>query len=425
MDLTAAFADVLRAPVYIFAFAFVLSIVVFFHEYGHFGMARLLGVRVDAFSIGFGPALARWRDKHGTQWRIGWLPLGGYVKFFGDANAASQPEDDVAEAAAPDDDPQTAEHRGGPMTTQFSAPSAGPDGAAAMTPEERKVCFHFKPVWARALIVGAGPMANFILAVVIFSLLFMTFGRTVVPAKVGTVVEGSAAAEAGIEVGDLITEIDGRRIRDFNDLRLAVQLRAEDALPITLERDGEIITVVATPERAEIEDAYGNTATAGRLGVGSDPSAHAYRRFGPGAAVLEAVDQVGDILRGTVTYLGRIVTGREDASQLGGPLRIAKYSGQAAESGFAGEDVGLFEGMRASLVAMISLAGLLSVSVGFLNLLPVPVLDGGHLMYYAFEAVRGRPLNRRAQAIGFRVGLALLASFMLFVTWNDLNNGLF
>ncbi|MEM9495186.1 MAG: RIP metalloprotease [Pseudomonadota bacterium] len=410
--------SLLTFPVTVVSFIILLSLIVFIHEYGHFSVARALGVKVDVFSIGFGRPIWRWTDKHGTEWRIALLPLGGFVKFFGDLNAASQASPETAEAAA----------EGHPVTTQFPRPGHEDEVAHGMTAEERAVCFHFKPRWVRAAVVAAGPFANFVLAVVIFTVMFMTFGRGNLEPIVGGVTPQSAAEVAGIAPGDRIVSINGARITSFNALSDTVLISGGAPLSVEIDRAGEKITVTVSPTRVEAEDRYGNKIEKWLLGVSSDPDAYEYISYGFFGALREAVGEVGRILVLTVKFIGQLVVGREDASQLGGPIKMAQYAGQSVMSGFdEGDETGreppsVFMKLRASLVDFFSLAAVVSVSIGFLNLLPVPVLDGGHLLYYGYEAVAGKPLGARAQAIGFRVGIVLLASLMIFVTWNDINN---
>jgi regulator of sigma E protease len=406
--------QLLILPIAIVAFLVLLTIIVFFHEYGHFSVARLLGVRVDVFSIGFGKPLARWVDHKGTEWRIAMIPLGGYVKFFGDANPASQADPEIAEEAA------------GPPTTQFPRPGHENEIGRGMTPEEKKVCFHFKPLWARASIVAAGPLANFALAIGIFWALLLMLGDRVWEPRVGEVVPASAAEEAGFEAGDTIISVNGRRLKSFNDLQIIIRVSAGEKIRFEVERDDETITIVATPRRQEVDDAFGNKVEMGVLGLQADRAHAAFVRYQPLEALQQATARVGSILEATVKFLGRLILGKEDASQLGGPIKMAQYAGQAAMSGFdeSGyeEEPGFLTKLKVSLATFINLAAVVSVSIGFLNLLPVPVLDGGHLMYYGYEAIAGKPLGAKAQAIGFRVGIVLLASLMLFVTWNDINN---
>jgi regulator of sigma E protease len=401
-------------PITIAAFLALLTIIVFIHEYGHFSIARLLGVRVDVFSIGFGKPILQWVDRKGTQWRIAALPLGGYVKFFGDLNAASQASPEVAEKA------------GGPATTQFPRPGDTEEIAQGMTAEERAVCFHFKPVWARAAIVAAGPVANFILAVAIFASLFAAFGRQYAEPVVGSVLEVSAAQEAGVLPGDRIVAVNGRSIDKFRQIQDAVMLSSGEPMGFRVLRGGAEVELTIVPTRAETEDRYGNPIEVWRLGIGGDPNAYGFEKYGFVGAIREGVKELWRVLSVTTRFLGKIITGKEDAKQLGGPIKMAQYAGQSVMSGFdqAGnsENPSFGTMLRASIVDFISLAAFVSVSIGFLNILPVPVLDGGHLLYYAYEAIAGRPLGARAQAVGFRVGIVLLASLMIFVTWNDINN---
>ncbi len=363
---------------YILPFLFVLTLVVFFHELGHFSVARYFDTKIDTFSIGFGPEIFGWYDRKGTRWRVSWLPLGGYVRFFGDDSAASTPDREHLK-----------------------------EKAAQMSAEERAACFHFKPLYQRALIVAAGPIANFILAIVIFTIVLMIFGQHVLTPRVDEVQPGSAAEVAGIRPGDVIVEIDGRRIKTFGDLQSIVSLSAETPLRITLDRNGEQIQLTVTPRRGEITDRFGNVHKVGLLGISRQQSRDEYTvvQYGPVGALVKGVERTWYVVTGTFNYLGRIITGREDADQLGGPLRIAQVSGQVATLGF---------------VPLLELAAILSISIGLLNLFPIPLLDGGHLLYYGYEAVAGRPLGERAQEMGFRVGLAFVLSLMLFATWNDL-----
>lgn len=409
--------SLLILPITLLAFLILLSIIVFFHEYGHFSVARLLGVRVDVFSIGFGKTLARWRDRKGTEWRIALLPLGGYVKFFGDASPASNASDAVNAERDQDDHP---------ATTQFPRPGHEHEIGRGMSAEERAVCFHFKPVWARAMIVAAGPVANFILAIAIFAGLLMALGNIVGDPKVGAVVPGSAAEEAGFQKGDVVLSANGRQIETFSDLAMVTRLSSGETLQFEIDRAGETVIVVATPRREVVEDAFGNKTEMGALGIEGDRTAFKWVRYGPAEAVEGAVKQTWQIVSSTGRFLWRLVGGKEDAKQLGGPIKMAQYAGQSALSGFdddaALEKLDFWTKVQISLANFINLAGIVSVSIGFLNLLPVPVLDGGHLMYYAYEAAAGKPLGARAQAIGFRLGIVLLASFMLFVTWNDISS---
>ncbi|WP_374306365.1 RIP metalloprotease RseP [Methylocella sp.] len=369
----AIFSHLWSVAVYVVPFIFVLSTVVFFHELGHFLVGRWCGVKVDAFSLGFGPELFARIDRHGTRWRVAALPLGGYVKFHGDANGASMTD---AEAAA------------------------------SMPPQERAVSFFAQPVWKRAAIVAAGPIANFILAIVIFTGVFYFNGRAVLSPVVDAVTAGGAAEAAGFRPGDLVLSIDGRRVDSFEDMQRVVQASSDVALAFVVERSGEKVELVATPRRRDLKTPFGDTRV-GVLGVEARGKADAWRveRYGLVAATGRAVYETWYVVERTGSYLGGLVMGRESPDQLSGPIRIAEVSGEMAKIGFA---------------PLINLAAVLSISVGLLNLMPVPLLDGGHLVYYALEAIRGRALGERAQEFGFKIGLTLVAGLMIFATYNDI-----
>ncbi len=359
---------------YILPFLFVLTIVVFVHEMGHFLVARWCGVDVDAFSIGFGPEITGFNDRRGTRWKLCWIPLGGYVKFSGDDGPASQPDTDAINAA---------------------------------TDDQRARMFAHKPLASRAAVVAAGPIANFILAILIFAVVFMSVGRTTTPAIVDDVRPESAAEAAGILPGDQIIAIDGQPIDSFNDVQRRVSASAERPLDLTLLRDGGELTVTAVPDFLEVEDNFGATHRMGVLGVTRSASPDEVERviYSPPAALWLGVTETGFVIERTLTYIYEIIVGRQSADQLGGPIRIAQVSGDVAAISF---------------LALINLTAILSISIGLLNLFPIPMLDGGHLLFYAIEALRGRPLSDRALEISFRVGLALVLMLMLFATWNDL-----
>ena len=473
----------------ILAFLFVFSLIVVIHELGHFWAARLFGVRVDAFSLGFGQTLVSVRDRTGTVWRLAAIPLGGYVKFFGDAGAASNPDTD--------------------RLTELRASIAEEHGAEAVA-----ACYHFKPVWQRAIIAAAGPFANFVLALAIFTAAVGVLGDRGYPPIVGAVSEGSPAEAAGFAKGDVVAAINGRSIRYYADLQRFAALAGGDDAVITVERDGRPIDLDVTVGRRTTTDPIGGETTMGFIGVSlgfipmlAEPpegSIAADAGFAAGdrivavngqpvdyfvevqqalgdagggaveftverdgrsvdlAPVIPAVgagaetqegprqplglladtsDQllverfglVGAVSRGAnwtweaaaapVRYLGRTLTGRESGRELGGVLRIGKYAGSIAEQAYdngAASGGGFFAGLGSALGALVLLAGTLSVAIGLLNLLPIPILDGGHLVYYAYEAVAGRPLGEGAQEWGFRIGLALVLGLMIFATWNDL-----
>ncbi len=402
----------------IVSFIVLLSAIVFFHELGHFKVARWCGVKVDVFSIGFGPVLFERTDKHGTKWRISALPLGGFVKFFGDAGPASMPSHDVSE-----DKEQAAE--GG--MTKFPNASEKEQLAMHLTAEEQKVCFHFKPVWQRALIVAAGPIANFILAIVIFWALLFGLGATIYKPHIAVVEEGSPAAVAGLLPGDQVVAIDGKPTKSWSDLTQAVRLGSGDELIFEVSRDGELVVLTVVPQRQDTIDRYGNTVKAGYLGVGATGE-YELQRYGPIKALGAAVQNVSDVLSLTLKYLGRLFLGKEDLSQMGGPVKIAKYAGQSTMSGFDEQipaTVSLPRRLLISFIDFVQIAAMISISVGFLNLLPIPVLDGGHLVLYAYEAVAGKPLNEAIQAFSFKIGIVILLCLMVFVTWNDVTQEFF
>jgi regulator of sigma E protease len=359
---------------YIVPFLFVLTIVVFFHELGHFLVARWCGIKVLTFSIGFGPELAGFNDRYGTRWKLSAIPLGGYVKFFGDDNEASAPN---------------------------------PEAIAGMSEAERKLSFAGQKVAPRAAVVVAGPLANFILAIVIFAAIFMTVGKQTTTARVDTVQPNSAAAAAGFQPGDLVLSIDGSKIDSFSEMQRIVSVSAGETLTIEVERGGAPVTLRATPQLRELKDNFGNVQRLGVLGISRSmaPGDIHSRKMGPLEAVVAGAQETWFLVDRTLSYIGGIFTGREAADQLGGPIRIAQVSSQVASAGF---------------VALIHLTAVLSVSIGLLNLFPIPMLDGGHLLFYGIEALRGRPLSERAQELGLRIGLAIVVMLMIFATFNDI-----
>ena len=347
------------------SFVLVLGTLVFVHELGHYLAARWRGIYVEAFSIGFGPAIASWQDRRGTVWKLSILPLGGYVKLHGQ----ERPED------------------------------VSPEVRAAWIPGQT---FHEKSVGSRAIVVAAGPAANFVLSMVLFAALFLSVGRPVAVPVVGTLVEGGAAAKAGLLAGDRIQTIDGAEIVKFDDIRRIVSVSPGKTLQVMFAREGQVQTlpvVVGT-------DMDGKT---GLLGVRS--GSVEFQHVGPLQAVTGGVQQTWDVTVATLQGLGHMLSGKGSADELSGPLGIAQLSGKVAQDG---------------LPTLISFIAVLSVNLGLINLFPVPVLDGGHLMFYAAEALRRRPLPTRVLEYGFRAGFALLAALFVFATWNDLTHmGLF
>jgi regulator of sigma E protease len=359
---------------YLLPFLFVLTVVVFFHEFGHFLVARWCGVGVKAFSIGFGPEIVGYTDRYGTRWKLSWIPLGGYVKFIDDENVAS---------------------------------AGGHKPLEKLSPEERRQSFQEKPLAARAAVVAAGPIANFILAIVIFTAIFALFGERITAAKVDVVNPGSAAERAGFMVGDKVVSIDGQAIESFGEMQRIVGMSPNQPLHFMVDRGGKSVEVTATPELKTITDHFGNEMRMGLLGIQRSASADDWtlKRHDPVTAFGMALKECYFVVSRSLGYLYDVVTGRESADQLGGPIRIAQVSGQVASAGF---------------VALLNLAAIISVSIGLLNLFPIPMLDGGHLLFYSIEAVRGRPLSESTQEIGFRIGLAFVLMLMIFATWNDL-----
>lgn len=350
-------------------FLVILTVLVFVHELGHYLVARRNGVRVEVFSIGFGPELFGWTDRARTRWKFSLIPLGGYVKMFGDANAASAPGANLSQ----------------------------------MSEEDKAIAFQHKRLGQRTWIVAAGPLANFLLAIVLLAGLFWIHGQPFTPPVIGAVQPDSAAEAAGLLAGDRIVAINGEPIERFEEVQRIVRLHPQQPLQITVLRDGTEAVLRATPQRTDIEDNFGNRHEIGLLGVSR--SGVEYVRHGPIEATWRAAQETVALTLGTLEAVGQIISGSRSAEELGGPLRIAQMSGQVAEVG---------------IVPVIWFMALLSINLGLINLFPIPMLDGGHLLFYAIEAVRGRPLGERAQEYGYRIGLALVLTLMLFATWNDL-----
>ncbi len=355
-------------------FLFVLTLIVFVHEMGHFLVARWNGVTVKVFSIGFGPELIGFTDRRGTRWRISAIPLGGYVRFLGDENVAS---------------------------------AEGREAIDKLSTVERETAFVTQPVGRRAAIVAAGPIANFILAIIIFAFLYGVVGRDGLVPVVDDVLPDMPAAEAGFETGDLIIAVNGVAIDTFADLQRQVGTRAGDQVIVRVERDGAELDLAVTPALVETDDGFGGVYRRGQIGITTTADPEAITRYYTPfpQSVFEGVSETWYVISQTLGYIGRIITAQEPPDQLGGPITVARVAEEAASVGF---------------VALLALAAYLSVSVGFVNLLPIPMLDGGHLAFYAIEKIRGRPLGDRAQEVGYRIGLVLVLSLILLVLALDL-----
>lgn len=358
-------------PMTLLSFLLVIGPLIFVHELGHYFAGRLFGVKADAFSIGFGREVIGWTDKRGTRWKIGWMPLGGYVKFAGDMNPASTPTQEWL----------------------------------ALPPEERNQTFQAKPVWQRFIIVAAGPITNFIVAILIFAGFFIAYGEPRTPPVISLVAERSAAQAAGLRAGDRIVTVGGREVERFEDIARIVSIRPEERLRIDLVRDGLPMSVVAVPHADVQRDRFGNEFRRGLLGIA--PTAKVIEPLASGQVFGAAVRHTADVVVMMVDTIGQIITGRRSVKELGGPLKIAQYSGQQAVMGW---------------LPFLEFMAMISINLGFINLLPIPLLDGGHLTFYLFEGIRRRPLPPQVQEWAFRSGLALLLSFMIFVTFNDLGS---
>jgi regulator of sigma E protease len=353
----------------IIGFLAVIGPLVFVHELGHYLAGRVFGVKAEMFSIGMGREIVGWTDKRGTRWKLSALPLGGYVKFAGDMGPASEPD----------------------------------PAWLRLPPEERAKTLQGKPVWQRFLIVAAGPITNFIVAILIFASFFAAYGVPRTPTLIAGVLPGSAAERAGIRPGDRIVSIQGRSVDRFEQVAEMVFLRPAQHLTIEVDRKGWVIALAATPQAVVEEDTAGNKTTRGLLGV--LPGTPVSIRAGPIGIFGAAIEATYDTVRTIIDVIGQIIGGQRSAQELGGPLKIAQYSGQTVSMG---------------PLALVRFMALISINLGFINLLPIPLLDGGHLFFYLIEGIRRRPLPAQAQEWAFRSGLALLLGFMLFVTVNDL-----
>ena len=367
---------------YLIPFIALITVVVFIHEYGHYYFAKKYGVGITDFSIGFGKEIFGWNDKSGTRWKICWIPLGGYVKFFGDRNVFSQSEQ--AE-----------------IINKYAE-------------EDRKKLFILKPLYQRSIIVAAGPFANFFLAIIIFTLINVFVGKDTTPAIIEEVKENSPAFVAGMKKNDEILSIDDNKVDSIMQVSTFINTSTSDEINFLIQRNEKEITLMIKPEITYGEDSLGNRVKKRMIGIKlSPPSQDNYKKqpLGPSKAIYYSVKEVWFVTITSLNYVGKMFTGSGDTSQLGGPIRIAKITGQVAEYG---------------IIPFFSIMAYISISLGLINLFPIPMLDGGHLMFYLFEKILGKPLSQKTQEGFFRIGLFLLFSLMFFVTFNDLRDlGLF
>lgn len=354
----------------LFWFIVTISVVVFLHEYGHFFFARKFGVSVETFSIGFGKELFGWNDKYGTRWKVSLIPMGGYVKMFGDANPASSPDFEKIKG---------------------------------LSIEDKNRSFYFKPLWQKAVVVAAGPLANYLTAIVIFTGMFYCYGKAVMSPEIGNVMPGSVAERAGIKAGDVVVLANGYKINNFNELKEMVILNTGSPIALELKRRKDILKIVLTPEIKEVTDKIGGKAKIALLGITSKQVEYIHLNFLE--SIYESVRQAYNISVSMLKGIWQILSGQRGSEEIGGPVKIATYSKESAQAGFTG---------------VLWFIALISINLGMINLFPVPLLDGGHLLYYIIEGIKGKPLSAKLQAHGFRIGMAILASLMIFAIFNDI-----
>ena len=381
-----------NTPIFLLSFLLVLGVLVFFHELGHYGVAKLFGTDIERFSIGFGKPIAQWTRKSGEIWSIGRIPLGGYVKFRGDAGGASNPDrDELAK-----------------LKDNLEA-----DGKNVSS------CFHFKPLYQRVLIVLAGPMANFLLAIIITASLALSYGTVSFKSVVASVNSDSPAAAAGIQQGDHFQTMNGDDVREYQQLVGYIAVRSGVPIETVIDRNGEIITTTVTPVRSERKDFIGGRNNIGTIGVGLSNQSVQRVDHNVGSAVQHGVSDLVLTVKTTGTYIGRIFTGDEDGKALGGVARIATMTGKTAVD-ISQQETTLKQRARNMIYALLSLGAALSIGLGVANLMPIPALDGGHLLYYGYEALAGRPLSEQKQEFGFRIGFAVLLGLFVVLTFNDI-----
>lgn len=361
---------------YVVPFLLVLTVLVFVHEMGHYLAARRCGIRVEVFSVGFGRELFGWTDRVGTRWKLSAIPFGGYVKMFGEMQSYQDVPKDETE----------------------------PPGET-MSPEDRNVAFDSKSLGQRAFVVAAGPAANFIFAIVVLTAMFSTIGQPFTPADIGKVIPNTAAERAGLKPGDVIVGIDGAKVERFEEVIRTVQLHPGTPLVFSVERDGKEISLTAIPDVLDRKDRFGNPQRIGRLGISRSGSDMKLIRHDPLTAVWRATGETYVLTSSIFSAVWQIIKGTRTTKELGGPIRIAQMSGDVWQAG---------------MISVLMFATVLSINLGLINLFPIPMLDGGHLLFYGIEALRGRPLGLRAQEYGLRIGVAMVLSLMVFATWNDL-----
>jgi regulator of sigma E protease len=382
-----------NAFIYVVPFLLVITAVITIHEFGHFLAGRAFGVAIDRFSIGFGRTIVSWTDRLGTEWRIAWLPIGGYVRYAGDDNVASVPDQSDLET--------------------MRAAIVAREGVGA----ERKYLY-FKPLWQRTVIVLAGPFANFVLATALFAVLFGVFGESVTSTRVDSVVPGGAAAKAGFQAGDVILRADEQPLRTFEDLQVYVHYRAGVPIDFTVRRGDRDLRIAVTPAPVAQTDSLGDSEKVGMLGLIARGSR--LQHHGPIESIGLGADRTWNVVETTVFFIGRVLTGQANPSQLHSIVGMAHVSGDMTKQVLTESRHAGVSPVTGIALFLLNFAAVISASVGLFNLLPIPVLDGGHLLFYAYELVVRRPLAAKIQAIGYRVGLALLVGLMLFATWNDL-----
>lgn len=354
----------------LFSFILVLSLLVFVHEYGHYIVAKISGVKITTFSIGFGKEIIGWNDKSGTRWKISWLPLGGYVKMFGDSSAASTTDNEFVES---------------------------------LSKKERSEAFVDKPLWIKMLVVAAGPAANFLFAIVILTGFLYSYGKIETTTQINGIVAQSAAEKSGFLVDDIIIEVDGRSIETFSELQTIISLNTGNSMDVIVDRGGQNVSLSVTPEMKEREDIFGNKIMLPMLGISSNSTK--ITELSLGESFVESFPQTYQIAASTLKAIGQMVTGQRSIEEISGPIGIAKYSSQSVE-----------KGLRVTLWFMV----LLSINLGLINLLPIPLLDGGHLLYYTVEAVTGKPIADKIQSFGYKIGFAIIASLAVFAIVNDI-----